>query len=150
MTTEKCSKRSPATRRPPANILAITLVIWLTNIRTSIVDFSVLHYDTLVFLDHAGCDWLVLDVACRDQGRLPACLAVSKLMVEILVELVEDQSKQIVHGNRAFIAPLALTVFVWVFLMNSMDFLPVDLFATGSCTTMGTLIPICAWFQPLT
>ena len=48
----------------------------------------------------------------------------------MLVELVEDQSKQIVHGNRTFIAPLALTVFVWVFLMNSMDFLPVDLFAS--------------------
>jgi F-type H+-transporting ATPase subunit a len=50
--------------------------------------------------------------------------------VEIVVEMVEDQSKAIVHGNRAFIAPLALTVFVWVLLMNSMDFLPVDLFAT--------------------
>jgi F-type H+-transporting ATPase subunit a len=34
-----------------------------------------------------------------------------------------------VHGDRTFIAPLALTVFVWVVLMNSMDFLPVDLFA---------------------
>ena len=43
--------------------------------------------------------------------------------------MVEDQSKAIVHGDRSFIAPLALTVFVWVVLMNSMDFLPVDLFA---------------------
>jgi F-type H+-transporting ATPase subunit a len=43
--------------------------------------------------------------------------------------MVEDQSKAIVHGDRTFIAPLALTVFVWVVLMNSMDFLPVDLFA---------------------
>jgi F-type H+-transporting ATPase subunit a len=51
-------------------------------------------------------------------------------LVEMVVELVEDQSKAIVHGNRSFIAPLALTVFVWVLLMNSMDFLPVDLFAT--------------------
>jgi F-type H+-transporting ATPase subunit a len=34
-----------------------------------------------------------------------------------------------VHGDRSFIAPLALTVFVWVALMNSLDFLPVDLFA---------------------
>jgi hypothetical protein len=33
--------------------------------------------------------------------------------------MVEDQSKSIVHGDRSFIAPLALTVFVWVFLMNS-------------------------------
>jgi F-type H+-transporting ATPase subunit a len=46
----------------------------------------------------------------------------------MVVEMVEDQSKSIVHGNRTFIAPLAMTVFVWVFLMNSLDFLPVDLF----------------------
>jgi F-type H+-transporting ATPase subunit a len=50
-------------------------------------------------------------------------------LVEWIAEMVEDQSKSIVHGNRSFIAPLALTVFIWVLLMNSMDFLPVDLFA---------------------
>jgi F-type H+-transporting ATPase subunit a len=33
-----------------------------------------------------------------------------------------------VHGNRTFIAPLALTVFIWILLMNAMDFLPVDMF----------------------
>src|SRR3569832_2426494 len=49
-------------------------------------------------------------------------------LVEIVVEMVEDQSKAIVHGDRRFIAPLALTVFVWVLLMNAMDFLPVDMF----------------------
>jgi F-type H+-transporting ATPase subunit a len=32
-----------------------------------------------------------------------------------------------IHGSRRFIAPLALTVFVWVALMNSLDFIPVDL-----------------------
>src|SRR5690606_21437710 len=42
---------------------------------------------------------------------------------------VEEQSKSIVHGDRRFIAPLALTVFVWVLLMNALDFLPVDMFA---------------------
>jgi F-type H+-transporting ATPase subunit a len=55
-------------------------------------------------------------------GRLQA-------FVELVVEMVDDQAKNIVHGNRTFIAPLALTVFVWVLLMNSMDFLPVDLFS---------------------
>lgn len=47
--------------------------------------------------------------------------------VEIIVEMVEDQSKSIVQGNREFIAPLALTVFIWVFFMNALDLLPVDL-----------------------
>jgi F-type H+-transporting ATPase subunit a len=49
--------------------------------------------------------------------------------VEMVVEMVDDQAKSIVHGDRRFIAPLALTVFVWVALMNSLDFLPVDLFS---------------------
>jgi F-type H+-transporting ATPase subunit a len=49
--------------------------------------------------------------------------------VEFLVEFVDTQAKGIVHNaeSRKLVAPLALTVFVWIFLMNSMDFLPVDL-----------------------
>jgi len=49
--------------------------------------------------------------------------------VEILVEMVDTQAKGIVHNanSRKLIAPLALTVFVWIFLMNAMDLLPVDL-----------------------
>jgi F-type H+-transporting ATPase subunit a len=48
--------------------------------------------------------------------------------VELMIEFIDDQVKGIfTHGDRnKFIAPLALTVFVWVVLMNSMDFLPVD------------------------
>lgn len=48
---------------------------------------------------------------------------------EILIEMVANQAKSIVHReeSRRYVAPLALTVFIWVFLMNSMDFLPVDL-----------------------
>ena len=49
--------------------------------------------------------------------------------VEILVEMVDTQAKGIVHNakSRKLVAPLALTVFVWIFLMNAMDLLPVDL-----------------------
>jgi F-type H+-transporting ATPase subunit a len=49
--------------------------------------------------------------------------------VEMLFDFVDDQVKGIFHGNRAFVAPLALTVFVWVLLMNAMDFIPVDIAA---------------------
>ncbi|MEW6291672.1 MAG: F0F1 ATP synthase subunit A, partial [Pseudomonadota bacterium] len=47
----------------------------------------------------------------------------------IVIEMVADQAKGIVHSpeSRKFVAPLALTVFVWIFLMNAMDLLPVDL-----------------------
>ena len=50
-------------------------------------------------------------------------------LVELLIDFVDEQAKGIFHhGDRhRFIAPLALTVFVWVVLMNAMDFLPADL-----------------------
>jgi F-type H+-transporting ATPase subunit a len=49
--------------------------------------------------------------------------------VEILCEFVDNQAKDIFHGDRRFIAPTALTVGLWVLLMNAMDFLPVDIVA---------------------
>ncbi|MCD2517779.1 F0F1 ATP synthase subunit A [Massilia sp. G4R7] len=93
-----------------------------------VVDFSVVNMDTVfwsVLMGVLGC--LFMFMAARKAtsgvpGRFQAA-------VEMLVEMVEDQSKSIVHGDRSFIAPLALTVFVWVALMNSLDFLPVDMFS---------------------
>ena len=48
-------------------------------------------------------------------------------MVEALVGFVDQQVKETFHGRNKLIAPLALTTFVWVWLMNFMDLLPVDL-----------------------
>ena len=99
-----------------------------TNHQEKIVDFSIINMDTLfwsVTMGVIGC--LVMYMAARRAtagvpGRMQA-------FVEMIVEMVDDQAKSIVHGDRSFIAPLALTVFVWVFLMNSLDFLPVDMFS---------------------
>jgi F-type H+-transporting ATPase subunit a len=61
--------------------------------------------------------------------------------VELLVGFIDDQAKGIFrHGDRnKFVAPAALTVFVWVLLMNAMDFLPVDIvgFATHPISEHG-------------
>jgi F-type H+-transporting ATPase subunit a len=46
---------------------------------------------------------------------------------ELVVEFVDSQVKDTFHGDRRFIAPLALTIFVWVVFMNAMDLLPLDL-----------------------
>lgn len=92
------------------------------------VDFSVIHYDTLfwsVAMGILAC-FIMWMAARRATSGVPGRFQAA---VEMLVEMVEDQSKAIVHGDRTFIAPLALTVFVWVALMNSLDFLPVDMFA---------------------
>jgi F-type H+-transporting ATPase subunit a len=92
------------------------------------VDFSVVAWDSMFFaitLGLLGC--FILWLAARKAtsgvpGRFQAA-------VEILVEMVDSQAKGIVHNahSRKLVAPLALTVFVWIFLMNAMDLLPVDL-----------------------
>ena len=46
--------------------------------------------------------------------------------VEMCIEFVDGQVKDVFHGSRKFLAPLALTIFVWVLLMNAMDLLPLD------------------------
>jgi F-type H+-transporting ATPase subunit a len=94
------------------------------------IDFSVIHYDTIfwsVLLASVAAIFLIV-AARRATAGIPTRF---QAFVEMMVEMVEDQSKAIVHGERSFIAPLALTVFIWVVLMNSMDFLPVDLFASA-------------------
>jgi len=104
------------------------LAHFTSNPQAGIVDMSVFNLDTIfwsVFAGVLGCG--ILYAAARKAtsgvpGRFQAA-------VEMLVEMVEEQSKGIIHGNRSFIAPLALTVFVWVAIMNSLDFLPVDLFS---------------------
>ncbi len=96
-----------------------------TKKQTSIIDFSVINIDTVVFSVLMGMIGigLMYFVARKATAGVPGRL---QGFVEMIVEMVEEQSKSIVHGNRTFIAPLALTVFVWVFFMNAMDFLPVD------------------------
>lgn len=47
--------------------------------------------------------------------------------VELIVEMVDNQIKDAFHAKSKVIGPLSLTIFCWIFLMNSMDFLPVDL-----------------------
>jgi len=108
------------------------IVHHLTHLSTGkpkgLVDFSVLNFDSIVFsllIGILGCFLLwkaARSVTSGVPGRFQAA-------VEILVEMVESQAKGIVHNanSRKLVAPLALTVFVWIFLLNAMDLLPVDL-----------------------
>ncbi len=94
----------------------------------SIVDWSVINIDSMFFSISLGLlTVFILWLAARKAtsgvpGRFQG-------IVELLVEMVADQAKGIVHSaeSRRFVAPLALTVFVWIFLMNAMDLVPVDL-----------------------
>ncbi len=95
----------------------------------SIVDFSVLNLDSFIFSTALGILAVVLlaFVAQRATSGVPGRLQSS---IEVLVEMVADQAKGIIHDakSRLFVAPLALTVFVWIFFLNAMDLLPLDLF----------------------
>ena len=92
------------------------------------VDFSVFNYDSILFsvvIGVLGC-FLLWKAASKATSGVPGRFQAA---VEMLVELVESEAKGIVHNasSRKLVAPLALTVFVWIFLLNAMDLLPVDL-----------------------
>ncbi|MDR2165922.1 MAG: F0F1 ATP synthase subunit A [Zoogloeaceae bacterium] len=94
----------------------------------SIVQFSILNFDTLFYSLLLGLlTVFILHRAARK--ATPGVPGRFQAAVEILVELVSNQAKDLIHPeeSRRFVAPLALTVFIWIFLMNAMDLLPVDL-----------------------
>ena len=92
--------------------------------------FWTLHVDTLVTSAILGVLtlgflwWVVRGATSGVPNRRQA-------FVELAFDFVDEQVKGIfTHGDRhRFIAPVALTVFVWVLMMNAMDFLPVDILA---------------------
>ena len=99
-----------------------------TGKQSAVVDFSVINLDSVFFsvtLGVLGC-WLLWLAARKATSGVPGRFQAA---VEVLVEMVDSQAKGIVHNaqSRKLVAPLALTVFVWIFLMNAMDLLPVDL-----------------------
>lgn len=93
-----------------------------------IVDFSVLNLDTLFYSVLLGVltVYLLYRAAKKATSGVPTRFQAA---VEILVEMVADQAKGVIHSaeSRKFVAPLGLTVFLWILFMNAMDLLPVDL-----------------------
>ena len=93
-----------------------------------IVDFSVFNLDSLIYsilLGVFGCFFL-WRAARKATSGVPGRFQAA---VEILSEMVDNQARGVIHNvkSRKLVSPLALTVFVWIFLMNAMDMLPVDL-----------------------
>ena len=91
--------------------------------------FMTLHVDTFVvsiLLGFVGLGffWWVA------RGATSGVPTKRQAFVELCFDFIDGQVKGIFHGDRhKFVAPMALTVFVWVLLMNAMDFLPVDIVA---------------------
>ena len=97
-----------------------------------IVDFSVINYDSVFFsallaVLFGASFYFAARAATRKASAVPTGFLG---FVELLVEFVDTQVKETFHGTTKLIAPLALTIFSWVFLFNAMDLLPVDLLPT--------------------
>ena len=91
-----------------------------------IVDFTVINYDTVFFsvvlaLLFFGAFWLV---ARKATAGVPGKF---QNFIEMIVEFIDTQVRDSFHGTSRLIAPLALTIFCWIFLFNFMDIVPVDL-----------------------
>jgi len=106
------------------------------NGNTNLEGFWTLHIDTLITSVVLGLLVMLLIwvVARKAHAGVPSK---SQAFVELVFGFIDDQVKNIFHGNRhAFIAPAALTVFMWVLAMNAMDFLPVD-WVAGAASFVG-------------
>ncbi len=115
-----------------APTLAEYITHHLKNLGTShqekIIDFSIINVDTVfwsIFCGVVAC-LVMFIVAKKATSGVPGRV---QSAVEMLVEMVDNQAKAQIHGDRRFIAPLALTIFIWIALMNCLDFIPVDLFS---------------------
>ncbi|KOF53559.1 ATP synthase subunit A [Achromobacter sp. DMS1] len=106
-------------------------LVHLNNIgekQSAIAQFNVINYDSLFWSALTGLVviFFLWRAARRATSGVPSRF---QAFVEMIVDMVDDQAKGIVHNakSRLFVAPLALTVFLWIVLMNALDLLPVDL-----------------------
>ncbi|AWK15267.1 F0F1 ATP synthase subunit A [Candidatus Fukatsuia symbiotica] len=88
--------------------------------------FWTLNIDSLFFSFVLGLFFLLVfrRIAAGATSGVPGKLQTA---VELVIGFVDSNVRDMYHGKSKVIAPLALTVFVWVVLMNTMDLLPIDL-----------------------
>lgn len=87
--------------------------------------FTAIHLDSMLWSVSLGVIFcLVFWLAARraDTG-VPGKF---QSLIEMVIEFVDSSVRDTFHGKSRLIAPLALTIFVWIFLMNTMDLIPVD------------------------
>jgi F-type H+-transporting ATPase subunit a len=116
-----------AEQAPSANEYILHHLTFLSNKEPSgVADFSVVHWDSVFFS-------VLLAVLFAGSFYVAARKATTGVpgkfqnFVELVVEFIDDQVRDTFHGTSKLLAPLALTIFCWVFLFNAMDVLPVDL-----------------------
>jgi F-type H+-transporting ATPase subunit a len=88
--------------------------------------FWAIHLDSMFWSIGLGALflWIFKMAADKATAGVPGGL---QNFVELIVEFVDSNVRETFHGKSEVVAPLALTIFVWIFLMNLMDLVPVDL-----------------------
>lgn len=92
----------------------------------SAMGFTAIHVDSMLWSVGLGVifSWMFWGLAKRANSGVPTGF---HNFLEMIVEFVGNTVRDTFHGRNPLIAPLALTIFVWIFLMNLMDLVPVDL-----------------------
>lgn len=98
--------------------------------------WMVLNVDTLAWSIGLGLIFLWIFKRAANKATL-GVPGKFQCFIEMVVEFVDSNVKDTFHGKSKLIAPLALTIFVWVFLMNLMDLIPVDFLPTAAALISG-------------
>lgn len=87
--------------------------------------FKAIHLDSMLWSIGLGIFFcaLFLSVGRKATSGVPTKL---QAFIEMIVEFVDNSVRESYNGTSKLIAPLALTIFVWIFLMNLMDLVPID------------------------
>ncbi|RVU82520.1 F0F1 ATP synthase subunit A [Leucothrix sargassi] len=96
-----------------------------TKQQASEMGFNAIHLDSMLWSIGLGVLFCAVFymVAKRATSGVPGKM---QAFIEMIVEFVDSNVRDSYHGTSKVIAPLALTIFVWIFLMNFMDLIPVD------------------------
>jgi F-type H+-transporting ATPase subunit a len=108
----------------------------LTHNAQPLFGFEKVHFDSLftsILVAVISLGWL-WSVSRKATAGVPSK---SQAFVEMLFEFIDGNVRDVFTGDRKFFVALALTIFVWVLMMNAMDLLPLDLIGFGAHAVMG-------------
>ncbi|CEN31975.1 ATP synthase subunit a [Candidatus Westeberhardia cardiocondylae] len=94
----------------------------------SFFSFEVVNIDSMLFSIIAGVVFFVTFYNFSSKICSKSVPGKLHIFIELVVEFVDKNVKEMFHGKNKLIAPLSLTIFVWMFLMNCISLLPIDLF----------------------
>jgi F-type H+-transporting ATPase subunit a len=106
--------------------------------QTSQMGFTAIHLDSMGWAIILGAvfSFLFYRMARRAAANTGAPTGFQNA-VEMIIEFVDGTVNDIFHHKNPLVAPMALTIFVWIFLMNLMDLIPVDWLPHAAATVSG-------------